>query len=395
MVSTQTINATETFKIEVVSSADENTSVFDCIGSIDVHAGSVLEEMGLSAHDYNTIIQLDFKNVERVNSMGLSLLLKLFDIWEKAGKDVTVSNLNRMTGMLFKITGLGRFINGASKGKNSSVDTAFGGANDPVAPFHAGDTGETQQQGQSSANATLKFTANLQTGQQLSGWYMFNTFLQRKLERAIHLEQPKLGDDLAHLSTDILFSKPFDACTLIQNKGFVPLVRPTSEVDEVVILMRADDDRDFSELRNPKVVTASQNSFVYILGRSLCDENEMDSESFNYSFAGNEIKALQMMLRKQADVLFILKKTYDGLSSFARGSTRKVDESETNFAFHLFCVAPYLQDINTSFQEVMLNMHNDEQGQQILRDIEIDGWCKPEEGELQMLKLLFNQYVKQ
>jgi hypothetical protein len=70
-----------------------------------------------------------------------------------------------------------------------------------------------------------------------------------------------------------------------------------------------------------------------------------------------------------------------------------VDESETNFAFHLFCVAPYLNDVNASFKDVLMNMHNDEQGQQILKDIEIDGWCTPEDGELQMLKLLFNQYV--
>lgn len=386
MVTTQAIKTTETFQIKLVSSSDKTTSIFDCIGSIDVHSAPVLEDMGQAAHQLHDKIELDFRNVERVNSMGLSLLLKLFDIWEKAGKEIKVLNMNRMTGMLFKITGLGRFINGASKkdsAKNSNVI-------EPAAPFEAEKKAEQQSH---SASATLKFIANLQTGQQLSGWYMFNTYLQRKLERAIHLEQPKLGEDLKDLSTDILFSKPFDACALIQRRGFVPLARPSSEADEVVILMREDDDRKLAEIKQPNVVTATQNSFVYILGRSLCDENEMDSESFKYTFAGNEIKALQMLLRKQADVLFILKKTYDGLSSFARGSTRKIDESETNFAFHLFCAAPYLNDISASFQDVLLNMQDDEQGQQVLKDIDIESWCKPEEGELQMLKLLFNRYV--
>jgi anti-anti-sigma factor len=390
MVTTQTINVTKTFKVEAVSSADKDTSIFDCIGSIDVHAEPVLESMGLAAHKLNTQILLDFKNVIRVNSMGLSLLLKLFDIWETAGKTIEVANLNRMTSMLFKITGLGRFIRGAKNSAGSAKGTSK--ANEPAAPFEPGQTQETQPQVSASANATLKFVANLQTGQQLSGWYLFNTYLQRKLERAIHLEQPKLGEDLGQLSTDILFSKPFDACALIQNRGFVPLVRPTTEADEVVILMRADDNRNLVELDKPKVVTATQNSFVYILGRSLCDENEMDSETFNFVFAGNEIKALQLMIRKQADVLFILKKTYEGLSSFARGSTRIVDESETNFAYHLFCAAPYISDAHETFQNLLLNMGGDEQGQQILKDIEIDGWCKPEDGELQMLKMLFNQY---
>ncbi|HFD11315.1 MAG TPA: transcriptional regulator [Crenotrichaceae bacterium] len=390
------MKASETFEMRLVASPEGNTSIFDCIGSIDVHAESVMEEMGQAAHQLNDIIQLDFRNVERVNSMGLSLLLKLFDIWEKAGKNIEVLNMNRMTGMLFKITGLGRYIHGAVTRNKSSSGTPIENTHlsEPAAPFETGENTEKYSPANSPANATLKFIANLQTGQQLSGWYMFNTYLQRKLERAIHLEQPKLGEDLTHLSTDILFSKPFDACALIQQRGFIPLARPTSEVDEVVILMRADDNRDITELMNPKVVTATQSSFVYILGRSLCDDREMDSESFDYVFAGNEIKALQMMIRKQADVLFILKKTYEGLSSFARGSTRVVDESETNFAFHLFCAAPYLTDVTDSFQDVLLNMYDDEYGRQILNDIEIDGWCEPEEGELQMLKLLFNQYIK-
>lgn len=64
MVTTHAINVTETFKIEAVSSADENTSIFDCIGSIDVHAQPVLEGMGSAAHQLNTTILLDFKNVE-------------------------------------------------------------------------------------------------------------------------------------------------------------------------------------------------------------------------------------------------------------------------------------------------------------------------------------------
>lgn len=372
----------DTFEIHPASESVNGFSCFECVGSIDAHAASVIEDFRGRLDGVNVL--LDFTRVERVNSMGLSLLLKLFEDREQQGKRVQVRNLNRMTNMLFKITGLGRFVEGYS-----------GDGPDPVraAPVRLSAAKASPSAKGLSSGAILKFMANLQTGQQLSGWYLLNTYLQRRLERPIHLEQPQLGKDLRESPVDLLFSKPFDACSLIQNQGFVPLIRPVGDADEAVILMRADDPRALGDLSRPEVVTVSKSNFVYILGRSLCDESGLDSARFNYQFVGNEIKALQTLVKGNADLLFMLKKTYAGLSSFARGSTRLVDESSTNFAFHFFCAAPYLNELHESLIQVFTEMGNSEQGRQVLNDIQIDGWCRPDEGEIQMLQRLYDRYV--
>ncbi|MCI0666648.1 MAG: PhnD/SsuA/transferrin family substrate-binding protein [Methylococcaceae bacterium] len=335
-------------------------------------------------HVDGTNVLLDFARVERVNSMGLSLLLKLFEEREQQGARVQVRNLNRMTNMLFRITGLGRFVEGYGGDCSDAARIEPASLSRPLADPSVAKL---------SPDATLKFMANLQTGQQLSGWYLLNTYLQRRLERPIHLEQPQLGKDLRESSVDLLFSKPFDACSLIRNQGFVPLMRPVGDADEAVILMRADDPRKLGDLNRPEVVTVSKNNFVYILGRSLCDESGLDSGNFSYQFAGNEIKALQTLVKGKADVLFMLKKTYEGLSSFARGSTRVIDESSTNFAFHFFCAAPYLKELHEPLVQVFTEMGNSEQGRQVLSDIQVDGWCRPDEGEIQMLQRLYNLYM--
>ena len=376
-----------TFSINPVPSEDDKLQCFDCIGSIDANASAGLDSIRSSA--VGPSVLLNFSQVERVNSMGLSLLLKLFEEWELAGIQIQVCNLNRMINMLFKITGLGRFV----QGQNSTAGAAVGSQlKEPVEPFNASKPSVEKIHVERSASATLKFMANLQTGEQLSGWYLLNTYLQRRLERPIHLEQPQLGQDIAEVSADLLFSKPFDACSMMQTQAFVPLMRPIGEADEVVILMRAEDNRKLEEMDKPRVVTVSKDSFVYILGRSLCDEEGMDSESFDYQFAGNEIKALQMLVKGKADVLFMLKKTYEGLSSFARGVTRLIDESATHFAYHLFCVAPYLSELHEPLAEIFMEMENTDPGKQVLADIQIDGWCKPDVGEIKMLELLYNRY---
>jgi hypothetical protein len=89
----------------------------------------------------------------------------------------------------------------------------------------------------------------------------------------------------------------------------------------------------------------------------------------------------------------MLKKTYEGLSSFSRSNVRKLDESVTDFACHLFCVAPHLKAESQAFIDVLMAMENDEQGKEILKDIQIQGWTKPEEGELKMLQMVYDKYV--
>ena len=346
-------------------SDDNDTYCFECAGSIDAHADPVLAK--LRATPSGAHVVLNFSQVSRVNSMGLSLLLKLFEEWEGSGTKVEVHNLNRMVSMLFKITGLGRFVKGAAAERSAqpprSGSTAASGtpAINPAEPFHAHTPDRTAPQAESAQGGKLKFAASLQTGQQLSGWFLFNTYLQRRMQRAIHFEQSQAGQDITAEPSDLLFAKPFEACSLMQQRAFVPLMRPIEDADEVVILLRQDDERCLADLENAKVVTASQGSFVYLLGRMLCDESGLDSSSFDYHFAGNEIKALQLLLRKQADVLFMLTKTYEGLSSFSRKHTRMLDQSTTDFAFHLFCIAPYLNDCSESLNEILLGMEADEQ----------------------------------
>lgn len=371
--------------INSLPSGEEGVLCYAFAGSVDAHSAQVLGQLnGVPA---NARVSLDFKQVERVNSMGLSLLLKLFEQWEKQGIKIEVNNPNRMVAMLFKITGLGRFLTAdvslpSERGQPSVVSSVR------AAPEHPVESGSKHPRGK------LNFMASLQIGAQLSGWYLLNTYLQRHLQRAIHFEQLPAGHEIGQEAVDILFAKPFEACAMIRKQHFVPLLRPVGEADEVVIVMRANDERPLDDIKKVRAVTASQGSFVYLLGRFLCDESGLDSSAFQHHFAGNEIKALQLLLKEQADVLFMLKKTYYGLSGLTRNNTRLVDESDTQFAFHLLCVGPQIADLGESVAKVFTDMSDDEQGKSILKDIQFDGWCAPQEGELAMLMRLYERYAE-
>ena len=78
----------------------------------------------------------------------------------------------------------------------------------------------------------------------LSGWFIFNTWVQRNLGEHIHLE---LYDDFEAQRKaieadefDLIYANPFDATTLVRKKGFVPVASPSSKSDEAIIAVPVD-----------------------------------------------------------------------------------------------------------------------------------------------------------
>ncbi len=73
----------------------------------------------------------------------------------------------------------------------------------------------------------------------LSGWSMFNTWMQRELNQAIHFEQydsfEKQRQAIIDDQIDIIYANPFDAALLAREKGFLPVATVNNQHDEAVV----------------------------------------------------------------------------------------------------------------------------------------------------------------
>ncbi len=364
---------------------------FDFTGVIDVDATTVLES--LYTLPEGCAVQLNFTGVQRVNSMGLAQLLKLFEHWQKNNIATRVVNANRMISVLFKMTGLNRFLTDQplSDKPDLAVTTPKTLAASPTQL-------RTDTARQANNMSKLSLWISAQSSQQMNGWYFFNTYLQRQLGREIHMElvHGAMTERRKHIEDmDIIFTKPFEATRLMLEHQFTPLLRPIDQADEVTILVREDETRTrLSDFKNSKVVTAAPDSFVYLLGRFLLEESEPSLANIDYLFSGHDIKALQMLLKGSADILFMLSETYRGLSGLTRKNLRQIDQSETAFACHLFCTSPAQTDLGLKLSEILLDMSLDSQGRQVLADLGLNGWSKPNQDECDMLTMLYQRYAQ-
>lgn len=379
---------------------------FNLNGIIDVNAVDILEALYVVPR--GAYVTLDFAQIQRVNSMGLAQLLKLFQHWQEREIGVQVTNVNRMIGVLFKMTGLTRFLSDQQNPSSSTVtarpETATPNTQTvaiatprratDLAPEKTLSASETQSH---NIGDKLNLWVSAQSSQQMNGWYFFNTYLQRHLGREVQIElsHGAITDRRKKIEEmDIVFSKPFEATRLMLEFGYTPLLRPIDQTDEVTLLVRSDDQRQkLIEFKGGKTVTASADNFVYLLGRFLLEESENSLVDMEYVFSGHDIKALQMLLKGSADILFMLSDTYRSLSGLTRKMLREIDQSETAFAFHTFSVSPRCAELGTAFSNVLLDMNQDSQGRQVLADLGISGWIKPTSDECDMLALLFNRYA--
>lgn len=220
------------------------------------------------------------------------------------------------------------------------------------------------------------------------------TYLQRQLKTAIGFEQCVSIAPMAERPIDLFFANPYFACSLMQSKQLIPVARTNRNAEQAVILADSEMKRAISEYRGACVPAATPDSLVVLLGRKLCDDLGLHSSDLDYSYAGNTIKTIQNLIKKRADLAFISRQTFEGLSSFSRNSVSLVHGSQASFSHPLFCIGPYINGMRNELLEILLGMNQNEEGRKILSDIKIDGWYPGESVEIDRLRALYGHYLK-
>ncbi|SMF93677.1 ABC-type phosphate/phosphonate transport system, substrate-binding protein [Methylomagnum ishizawai] len=376
-------------------------------GILDIDAIATLEP--LYKLPDGAEVELDFAEVQRINSMGLAQLLKLFEHWQARGIGIRASHVGRMTAMLFKMTGLERFLVPEAAAQPALAVNSGLSLDGPAAPAKPSayakpvvSTGPRAMVPPATApvaatgGQALNWQVHMQSNQQLNGWYFLNTHLQRRLGLAAHLD---IADDLladrgkAPAPAELVFIKPFDAVRLITRQGYRPLARPSDQSDEVTLLARADDGRaTLAEFAGCKVAAATPDTFVYLLGRYLLDEHGLDSGAMRYQFPGHEIKAVQMLLKGEADLLFMHGENYRRLSGMTRRMVRALDHSEAGFAFHLWCLSPRRAELAEPLRDFLIGMNHDEEGRKLLAELGYAEWVEPIPEDIDMLERIYTLY---
>lgn len=228
------------------------------------------------------------------------------------------------------------------------------------------------------------------TPDHLSGWYIFNTWLQKQTGLAIHLE---MYDDFIRQRAviqadkiDLIYANPFDAAMLVREKGFLPLVKAEGAADEALIAVNANNEiNDVAELKPGTRVAYTEDPDVRLMGMIMLEPGDLDSTNIVPVLADNYVLVAKHLLKAEADVGIFLAEAYDDLSTMIKNQLKVLVRSQISVIHHALMIGPRLQDRREEIQQLLVNMSADEKGQGVLKSLGFEAWQRVDDEDMEFM----------
>ncbi|TCK09416.1 phosphate/phosphite/phosphonate ABC transporter substrate-binding protein [Marinobacterium mangrovicola] len=210
----------------------------------------------------------------------------------------------------------------------------------------------------------------------MSGWFYFNTWLQRNLGTDIHLELYDSFDAQREAikagQVDLIYANPYDASMLVREMGFKAVARPAGRKDEAVIVVPAQSSAEAVEdLQAGVRLATTDDPDVHTIGMIMLEPADLDASNISQKDYDTYILVAKALLRGEADVGFFLKQGFDELSDLIKNQMRVLVSSQISVVHHALLVGPQMQDRMAELKGLVTQMHNDEKGVGVLESMGI------------------------
>lgn len=232
----------------------------------------------------------------------------------------------------------------------------------------------------------------------ISGWYIFNTWLQKQTGEGIHLEMYDNFDNqrqaIKNDQIDLIYANPYDAAMLVREKGFQPLVKAQGVSDEAIIAVNADNKvEDVAHLSSGVKVAFTDDPDVKMMGMIMLEPGDLDASNITPIISDSYIVVAKHLLKGEADVGIFLAEAYDDLSSVIKKQLRILVHSQISVIHHSLMIGPKLLHRKGEILETLVNMSGDEKGKGVLQSLGFEAWNKVEDEEMEFMIDLMDTLV--
>jgi len=224
---------------------------------------------------------------------------------------------------------------------------------------------------------TYQFTVSPDFGpSHIAGWQIFNTWMQQQLSESIHFEiynsfeeqRQAILDD----SIDLIYANPYDAATLVRDKGFTAIARPSNKSVEAIIAVNSESDFKSVEDLKPGIKLASTDSpDVHMMGMIMLEPANLKAENVELTKCGSYVLVAKQLLRGTCDAGFFLEEAYHDLSPMVRNQMHTLVSSEIQIIQHVLLVGPALANRKDDIIKAIVSMNDDPKARGVLESLGI------------------------
>ncbi len=228
------------------------------------------------------------------------------------------------------------------------------------------------------------------TPDHLSGWFIFNTWLQRALDAHFHLQ---LYDDFQSQreaikagKIDLIYANPYDAAMLVREKGFKPLARFESVADEAIIAVSAASPYQKVEDLQPGIrLATTDDPDVHMMGMIMLEPAELETGNVELVNCDSYILVAKQLIKQTADAGIFLVEAFNDLSSVIRRELRVLVSSQIQVVHHSLMIGPHVQEYRQPLLEALLTMHDSEKGRGVLQALGCEKWEAVDDEEMEFM----------
>jgi phosphonate transport system substrate-binding protein len=228
------------------------------------------------------------------------------------------------------------------------------------------------------------------TPEHISGWFIFNTWLQKTFQENIHLElYDNFADQRAAVradKVDLIYSNPYDASLLVREKGFAPLARPDGKSDEAIIAVNASHNaQSVEDLKRGISVATTDDPDIHMMGMIMLEPADLHKDNIKLINCENYVLVAKALIRKESDVGIFFAEAYLDLSNLIRKQLRPLVSSQIQVVHHALLAAPRLAHRCDEMRQVLSNMNNDLTGQGVLESLGFKSWEPINQEEMEFM----------
>ena len=209
-----------------------------------------------------------------------------------------------------------------------------------------------------------------------ANWHMFNTQLQRALDTTIHLQMPagyrEQQDLLDSETVALVYANPFDAGSLMRDKGYIPLAKPDLPSDQVLVVANAQSAfAALGDLPADSRVLITANRDMESIGLGVLQGSAITADSVQWLHARTFTELARRLMANEAEVGLFLASSFRSLNASTQGSLKILFETQFDDFGHVMLLHPDFAEQADKLRAALVGMVQSPVNKMTLEDLGI------------------------
>ena len=207
-----------------------------------------------------------------------------------------------------------------------------------------------------------------------ANWHMFNTQLQRALDTTIHLQTPagyREQQELLDSETiALVYANPFDAGSLMRDKGYIALAKPDLPSEQVLVVANAQSAfASLGDLPADSRVLITANRDIERIGLEVLQGSAITADSVQWLHTRTFPELARRLMANEAEIGLLLARSFRSMNASTQGSLKILFETEFNDFGHIMLLHPDFAEQADALRAALVNMVQSPVNKMTLKDL--------------------------